>query len=208
MKVHSLFPSLQGEGRFQGFPSFFIRLYGCNLDCVYCDAAEAVKGGDFKEMTVSEIVNEVKNAGIKDVCITGGEPLCQLEELTELIDRLSKNRVTLETNGSLDISMNLLNKDDVFYSVDWKTPASGSSDFLMKNIEEIRQRQGWVKFVVSDENDLHFVKGKLQFLNGLEVFISPVFEEETAFFRKVSDFVMKHSNIRMQLQMHKILEIK
>jgi len=208
MKVHSLFSSLQGEGRFQGSPSFFIRLYGCNLDCVYCDATEAVKGGKFKDMTVSEIVDEVEKAGIEDVCITGGEPLCQKEELNELVSKLQDRRITLETNGSLDIAMNLLGSNSVFCSVDWKTPASGNADFNKNNIEVLKNGKGWIKFVVSDDEDLRFVAERLKYLDGIEVFISPVFEEGQTLFKKVSDFVMTHRNVIMQLQMHKILEIE
>ena len=206
MKVHSLFSSLQGEGLFQGFSSFFIRLYGCNLDCTYCDAIEAVKGGKFLEMTVDAIVAEVGKAGIGDVCITGGEPFCQKEELMELISKLPDYRITVETNGSLDISLNLLNRN-MFFSVDWKTPASGNAAFNMQNIEVLKRSGGWIKFVVSDSDDLDFVEKKLKFLNGIEVFISPVFEKGTDFFKKVSYFVMNYENVRMQLQLHKILKI-
>jgi len=208
MKVHSLFSSLQGEGRFQGFPSFFIRLYGCNLDCVYCDATEAVKGGEFKDMTVSEIVDEVEKEGIEDVCITGGEPLCQSRELSELLKKLKRYRVSVETNGSLDICSISLDNLDVFFSVDWKTPASGNADFRMENLEALKKGMGWIKFVVTNDEDLKFVAERLKYLDGIEVFISPVFEKGTAFFKKVSDFVMDHKNIRMQLQLHKILEIE
>ena len=207
MKVHSLFTSLQGEGRFQGYPSFFIRLYGCNLNCVYCDAEEAVSGGNYTEMSIDDVAGEVKKAGIRDVCITGGEPFCQREELKELINGLSANRITVETNGTFDISMDLTERNRVFFSVDWKTPASGNADFEMKNIEILKKNEGWIKFVVSDSDDLDFVEKKLKFLNGIEVFISPVFEKGTDFFKKVSYFVMNYENVRMQLQLHKILKI-
>lgn len=33
MKVNEIFYSIQGEGRFTGTPSVFIRFAGCNLAC-------------------------------------------------------------------------------------------------------------------------------------------------------------------------------
>jgi 7-carboxy-7-deazaguanine synthase len=206
MKVHSLFSSLQGEGRFQGYPSFFVRLYGCNLNCVYCDAVEAVSGDNYKEMSVDEIAAQVKRSGINDVCITGGEPLCQREELVKLISRLSNHRITLETNGSLDISG--IEGNNVFFSVDWKTPGSGSLDFNEKNIDLLRKINGWIKFVVSNYEDLEFVEDKSGYLEGVEVFISPVFEKGLEFFKDTSEFVERHEGLRFQLQIHKILGIE
>lgn len=205
MKVHSLFKSLQGEGLFQGLPSFFVRLHGCNLDCDYCDAVEAVKGSKYIEMTAEEIAQKVKEAGVKDLCITGGEPLCQKEELNDLICRLSDYRITLETNGSLDISG--VTGDNIFFSVDWKTPGSGNTSFNEKNIEVLKNRKGWIKFVVADSKDLEFVEEKLGCLDGVKALLSPVFEKEAVFFSEVADFVLKHGSLRLQLQLHKIIGV-
>jgi len=208
MNIHSHFLSLQGEGRFQGSPTFFIRLYGCNLDCDYCDARDAVEGESYSEMSVDELVSEVEKVEVRDICITGGEPLCQSAELLKLLKRLKGYRVSIETNGSLDISLISKDNPDVFFSVDWKTPASGSTDFNKNNIEVLRKGKGWVKFVVSDDEDLNFVSQNMKCLEEIEVFISPVFEKGGKFFKKVSDFTLQNKGIKMQLQIHKILDIE
>lgn len=42
-EVVEIFESINGEGRFAGELSNFVRLKGCNLRCTYCDTAWAMK---------------------------------------------------------------------------------------------------------------------------------------------------------------------
>ena len=77
MKIYEIFYSIQGEGRWTGLPNIFIRTAGCNLRCTFCDTTYAY---DVKrEMTVTEIVKEIKKYNCNNICITGGEPLIQIE---------------------------------------------------------------------------------------------------------------------------------
>ncbi len=101
MKVSEIFASIQGEGRIMGMPAAFVRLAGCNLNCEWCDTKYAWNVG--KEMTVDEIVSEVNKIGLKDVVITGGEPLVQIDELSELVSKLYELGYVLhiETNGTI-----------------------------------------------------------------------------------------------------------
>lgn len=208
MKVHSIFDSLQGEGLFQGVPTKFVRLYGCNLKCSYCDAEIAVSGGVFREFSAGDLVSEINKSRIKDICITGGEPLCQKKELGFLLSGIKEKRISIETNGSYDVSEMAHEFSDIYFSIDWKTPSSGNSDFDLGNIGYLKNGKGWLKFVVSDEKDLEFIAGKLDLLNGVEVFVSPVFEKGAVWFSVVQKFVLENKNLRFQLQLHKILGIQ
>lgn len=214
MRLVSIFESLQGEGRFQGYPSTFVRLSGCNLRCRYCDTQNSITGVNYFEKTPSEIAGAVNPTGIFDLCITGGEPLCQQDELSELLRLLKNKRIDIETNGSIDVSPLFEEfrahggSSEVYFSIDWKCPGSGNPVFDLNNAAFLKKSgAGWLKFVVGDEEDLQFVEEKLPLLEGIETFISPVFSDGRIF-RGAVDFVRKHENVRLQLQMHKILDIE
>jgi 7-carboxy-7-deazaguanine synthase len=72
------FLSIQGEGPFAGVVSNFLRVWGCNLKCVWCDSFYAwdVKRSSFSETfvyTFEEFREDIKKAPL--TVITGGEPL-------------------------------------------------------------------------------------------------------------------------------------
>lgn len=50
IKVSELFYSLQGEGRFVGVPSVFLRTFGCNLTCAGLGCAPGVKSTEADEI--------------------------------------------------------------------------------------------------------------------------------------------------------------
>jgi len=105
LEVSEIFASLQGEGIYIGVPQIFVRLAGCNLRCSWCDTKYTWKSG--KRMSLDAIVNGVKRltkeTGIKEVCITGGEPLVQ--DITDLVYCLLPSYdISIETNGTIEPS--------------------------------------------------------------------------------------------------------
>lgn len=79
LDIVGIFHTIQGEGPLAGQPSIFIRLYGCNLRCHFCDTDfESNK----KTMQLADIMNEVELIlaefpRTNNVVITGGEPMRQ-----------------------------------------------------------------------------------------------------------------------------------
>ena len=75
VRLTEIFFSLQGEGRFTGLPTVFVRLTGCPLRCNYCDTEYAFHGGEVHQ--IEDVLDQVIAYGAKHVCVTGGEPLAQ-----------------------------------------------------------------------------------------------------------------------------------
>ena len=95
LRVHEIFNSIQGEGSKQGQQMTFVRLYGCNRTCSFCDQPQ----GDYIELAEEQIVEKCT---LEKVCITGGEPLLQdIYLLCELLDQEGKF-ISLETNGDFN----------------------------------------------------------------------------------------------------------
>jgi len=98
-KVSEIFLSLQGEGYWTGTPMCFVRLWGCNLDCVWCDTFQ----GEVRRLSDGDILDTVRkltcDTKVERVCLTGGEPTCQ--DLIPLSETLcDEYLIHLETNGT------------------------------------------------------------------------------------------------------------
>ena len=99
--VDNIFVSIQGESSYVGFPTVFVRLFGCPVGCAYCDTFQKTKN----KMSLGRIVDTVRSyKGIKYVCITGGEPLIQ-EDTMPLVYELQGlgYNVSIETSGCVPL---------------------------------------------------------------------------------------------------------
>jgi len=98
LQVVEIFWSIEGEGLRAGQPTLFIRLSKCNLKCHFCDT----QFDHVNEMTVEDLVQEVKRYDVQWVCLTGGEPLGQ--NILPLCQALHHQgyRLHIETNGTID----------------------------------------------------------------------------------------------------------
>lgn len=212
LRIHSFFTSLQGEGRFAGYPSVFLRLSGCNLACAWCDAHEAASGEQAETLTVAEAAGQLVRSGLRDICITGGEPMLQEPAVAELLALLpADRRVVIETNGSIPFTALRKRFPALYFSADWKTPSSHDARFARSNLAAIGER-GWIKFVVAERRDLDFVADNAPeaAAHGIELYVSPVFERGAAWYAEVAAFVTALSEThpsRFQLQLHKVLGI-
>ncbi|MDG6256714.1 MAG: radical SAM protein [Methanomicrobiaceae archaeon] len=202
MKISELFRSIQGEGRNQGCISVFVRLAGCNLDCTWCDTRYAREEG--ADMAPEEVAAQVGRLGGRRVCITGGEPLLQADELLLLLDRLRADRyiVEIETNGTLDFRPF---REYAAICMDVKCPSSGeTSDTSLLAYLTARD---CVKFVVGGHADLEYARSLIGCVpTGPEILVTPVEGSDLA---EIAGYILAHNlPVRLQVQLHKIIGVK
>jgi len=207
--VSEIFVSIQGEGSVIGEPSNFVRLAGCHLRCVWCDTKYSWFRWESKRMSVEDITNSLDKR-VKNVTITGGEPL--LYDLTPLAKALKEEgfRIIVETSGTIRPSQELRRLVDVF-SVSPKLSNSGHK------IKYDFRNEDWptyFKFVVVDVNkDLdevdQFVKG--QGLDPRKVILQPngLRRDYEAAFRELAQAVLiKGLPYRVLPQLHRLVGLK
>ena len=207
IKVTEIFQSIQGESSYAGFPFFFIRLSGCNLRCSYCDTKYAYEDG--KLIGIDEIVNTAKNSWIKNILITGGEPLLQ-DEVYALIKKLLfyRFKIFIETNGS--ISLKRL-PEKVIKIMDIKTPSSNMCSFNDFNNLSYITKADEIKFVIGDKRDFNWsletIRKNHIFTRTSNIIFSPVFGKLSP--ELLGRWILKNKiNVRLQVQLHKILNVK
>jgi organic radical activating enzyme len=98
------FCTLQGEGRYTGQASYFLRLGGCDVGCVWCDVKESWDATQHPQVSIEEMVDRVLESGVAIAVITGGEPLMHnLDSLTQGLQEKGI-RTHVETSGAHTLS--------------------------------------------------------------------------------------------------------
>ncbi len=223
LRVLEIFDSIQGEGHWTGTPMTFVRLAGCNavelgLECAgWCDTLGNWHRDDGYEREVSEIILKV---GLPRVCLTGGEPLLQKEEVARLASeaRGLGMKVHLETNGTIAPPPPGAWAPDG-RSFDWAVVSPKPPDYEVA--------RGWaglvdeLKFIM----DAHLTAATAERVAAAHpealVCIQPVWGSRPADGRRAGEselsrwsteravtMVMEHPDWRLSLQTHKFLGIR
>lgn len=219
LRVHEIFKSIQGESTDSGKPCIFIRLYGCNVKCSFCDQPQFP--GQCQRMSLQNIITEIQKPQyrkVKNVCITGGEPLIQEEVYSLIYTLVDKGyKVSIETNGCVPIDEDF-HQRSYKYVMDVKCPSSGvSHKNILQNLKKLHHNDE-VKFVVSDRADYEFALQTLRrYPTRAKILFSPMFAKIEGQFKPVigsqlcewvsSDFDTNDHNVRIQIQLHKILGV-
>jgi 7-carboxy-7-deazaguanine synthase len=164
LRVSEQFTSIQGEGLDSGRPFSFIRLFGCNYYCTWCDTKYAVQhwSDTFYEQTPAELAAWVDDQGNEAVCLTGGEPLTAPQSLfLDLVRRLKVmgHSIDIQTNGTIFRAALAPLVDS------WSVSPKLGSSHMVERPDVLRrylaaQRDGslrgrlLLKFVITDARDL------------------------------------------------------
>lgn len=210
LPVVEKFVSINGEGAHAGELAAFIRFYGCNLSCSYCDTRWANRPDSTAKLeTVQHLSDWVIAKGINNVTLTGGEPLLH-DEISDLIAVLSAKglRVEIETNGSVALDSFASMPNRPVFTMDYKLPSSNMEMFMQRDNFALLKQGDTVKFVAGSEEDLETaldVIDHYDLTSRCHIYFSPVFGKIKP--SSIVDFMIDHrlNGVRLQLQLHKYI---
>ena len=225
LKVDEIFLSIQGESTLAGLPTVFVRLYGCPLNCIYCDQPQQEENA--REMSIPDIIHAIqrvtKGETFKTICITGGEPLAQKEtiNLAEVLISTFFKTVCIETNGVSKLPNNGRSRYNTYkFIMDIKCPSSGVriKDLRKITLDNMKNLQmgDEVKCVIGGKEDFDYALSIINEANrgDLTYLFSPMFYSDNKICKTselLPEWLLKipdKFDARLQIQMHKIVGVK
>jgi 7-carboxy-7-deazaguanine synthase len=175
------------------------------MRCVWCDSEYTFTGGE--QISLAQVMDQVKQFGCRLVEVTGGEPLAQPHCL-QLIEALcaANYEVLVETGGYF--STEAVNPEAKII-LDVKCPASGEeARNYWPNLERLRSDRDEVKFVIASSEDWAYARKIITDYNLIRrakaVLISPAWG--LIDLQELAESVAASGlDVRMQLQLHKYI---
>lgn len=218
-KISEIFKSIQGEGIWQKKEQVFVRFFGCNLNCKFCDT----KQNSYELMRVDQVVKEVDSFGsFHSLSLTGGEPLLQVDFIKDLavILKRSEKIVYLETNGVLYENLAKIIDSVNLISMDFKFPSSTGQlplwDMHQKFIKVAKKTNLFAKAVIGQDTTIEDLDKAIEIIKknkpDLLLILQPENPYEHLLEKKLSDFKKKCINnsisVKIMSQLHKKMGIK
>ncbi len=210
-QVVEYFVSINGEGPLAGQLAVFVRLKGCNLSCVYCDTKWANEAdAPYTEMTAEEIHQAIRETGVRNVTLTGGEPLDR-PYILELLKELAADstlHVEIETNGSVNLAPFCRIPNGPSFTMDYKLSCSGMESAMDTDNFSLLTSNDTVKFVVGSLSDCKRaleIMEQYQLIGRCHLYYSPVFGSIDP--ADIVEFMKQNhlNGVNLQIQMHKVI---
>lgn len=189
------FYTLQGEGYHQGRAAYFVRLGGCDVGCVWCDVKESWSFDTHPQMSVEEIVENIKQSGAPIAVITGGEPL--LHNLDALTNAIKKEGIAtnIETSGS--------------------SPLSGAWDWICLSpkkfkepLPEVIPYASELKIIVYNKSDFDWAeKFAAQVSRDCKLYLQPEWSKAREITPLIVDYIKANPKWELSLQIHKYINV-
>ncbi|MCC8168860.1 MAG: pyruvate formate lyase-activating protein [Oscillospiraceae bacterium] len=189
--IHSIesFGTVDGPGI-----RFVVFLRGCPMRCLYCHNPDTWEMSGGEEMTVSEILRRydsvkafLKNGGIT---VTGGEPLMQIDFVTELFSEAKGRGIhtCLDTSG-ITFSRKNRDKFDSLMSI---------TDLIMLDIKHIDDEEHKKLTGHSNKNILEFAKYTEEMNVPLWIrhVVVPGITYNEEYLRELGQFIGKLKNVK------------
>lgn len=219
LAIDSIYKAIEGEGVRVGTPQIFVRFQGCNIGCVNCDSKDTWDFLPESEMYLSEVIKKVEDLKIKNVSITGGDPLHQkhIPGVLALVEELKKKNyfINIEAAGT-KIDPEIFDRVD-FISFDYKTPSTKVKTNLNLITKLINEYAGkyQIKSVIFDKADFldaqnahEFVSENINIPQNIVWCLTPAFNLGEEFpqrrFEKVLEWTMDSTHsFKVVGQQHK-----
>ena len=196
IKVSEIFTSFQGEGPYIGTPATFLRLYGCNLNCPWCDTDistyEMLSVDDVAEILMTQM--EFNNINL--LVITGGEPTLQMEEIKRLIKELPEGiKIQLETNGSIF---------EYLPEVEYVISPKEDKEKVFENY--YKYDNVFFKFVITCEEDIdEVISIKNKYGYDKTIWLQGEFSRDALMADLIRENFPRLENVKLSVQTHKYL---
>jgi 7-carboxy-7-deazaguanine synthase len=189
------FYTLQGEGRYTGHASYFLRLGGCDVGCVWCDVKESWDASKHPLVQIESMVKFVVDEKAPIAVITGGEPL--MHNLDELTLTLKNNgiRTHIETSGAHPLSG------------DWDWICLSPKKFKAP-LPEVIQKANELKVVIFNKTDFEWAEKFAAAVSpACMLYLQPEWSKSTEINPLIVSYIKKNPQWILSLQTHKFLEI-
>ncbi len=196
IKVSEIFTSFQGEGPYIGTPATFLRLYGCNLNCQWCDTDistyEMLSVDDVAEILLTQM--EFNNINL--LVITGGEPTLQMEEIKRLIKEIPEDiKIQLETNGSIF---------EYLPEIEYVISPKEDKEKVFENYYKFENV--FFKFVITCEEDIdEVISIKNKYGYDKTIWLQGEFSKDALMADLIRENFPRLENIKLSVQTHKYL---
>lgn len=196
IKVSEIFTSFQGEGPYIGTPATFLRLYGCNLNCQWCDTDistyEMLSVDDVAEILLTQM--EFNNINL--LVITGGEPTLQMEEIKRLIKEIPEDiKIQLETNGSIF---------EYLSEIEYVISPKEDKERVFENYYKFENV--FFKFVITCEEDIdEVISIKNKYGYDKTIWLQGEFSKDALMADLIRENFPRLENIKLSVQTHKYL---
>ena len=218
-KISEIFKSIQGEGLYQGRKQVFIRFFGCNLSCSFCDT----KLDFYRDMSVDDILKNIEiYKDYHSISLTGGEPLLvNVDFLKELCSKLKKESkiIYLETNGVLYKNLKILIDYIDIISMDFKLPSSTNLRSFWKEhkkfLEIAQKKEVFIKAVICKDTKSYDIIKSIEIIKSVNPKIYFILQPQNPYEDLLTDKLMyfenlctkNNINIKIIWQLHKKLLI-
>lgn len=201
LKIHETFQStIQGEGFHAGLMVDFIRLWGCNVGCAWCDTgyADGGSGIGFTERTIDSLISELKSEA---VVISGGEPFLNPSLSSLCLAVLDSGRSChVETSGTFWREID----DRVWVTLSPKNLVSAK-----KTDSRFYDRANEIKIVVSDGTEYDYYNDETRGnLEEKPCYLQPEWERRTETLPLCLQQIKANPTARLSVQMHKLIGVQ